>query len=150
MIGCNYMPNFTLEFLPDEPILLFTATADYSPARDLPISNPQVFAMMESVTAPIFYIVDARQISVSIMDIVQVVAAAVRGKMATFSHPNVRTVVMITSNRTIKMAASGVGAKDHQKEAHIHIVSTMEEALDYCRTQIKADQSTPEAPRAPD
>lgn len=132
------MSNFNLEFLPDEPILLFTATTDYSIARDLPISNPQVFAMLESVTEPIFYIVDARQLTISIVDIVQVVSSALRGKTSTFSHPNVRTVVIISTNRTIKMAASGIGAKDHKKEAHMHIVSTMEEALDYCRTQIKA------------
>lgn len=126
------MPAFILERLPNDPVLLLTLHADYSAVRDLPKSNPAVFDKLETASEPVFYVIDTRQVSFTIEDLIQAASTTSRGNQSTFNHPNVRGVIIITSDDAVKMAIRGLDSEAFGY-VKVSVASTLDEALEQVR-----------------
>lgn len=119
------MSNFTLEQLPDQPVLWLTLQPSYVAERDLAASNPAVYDALERAQAPLHYIIDTRHVSFTIEDMLQVASATSRGEKSTFNHPNTRGVIVITENTTVKMALAGL---DSDVFGHVKVSVAASEA----------------------
>ncbi len=132
--------SYTIRILPDEPIVIETLHSDFNLATEGGAAEAEMTALLESLQAPVYVIFDLHETSFGLDDLIAGANMLTRGVNDTaprrgkpfFSHPNVRQLVMVSASPVIQLAAKGMNSPifGHRD---IKVVSTQEQALDYCR-----------------
>ena len=125
------MSTYTFELLPDEPIVLVTATADYSPAKDGIAVGEEVMA----IGKPIFLIIDMRDKVFSVDDIITSANQRTPETGSILKHPNVLGTVFVTNSKIVKLAVEGI-ATPIFGNISVRITDTVEDALALARSVI--------------
>jgi hypothetical protein len=60
------MNTFTIEKLPDEPIIVFSILDGWQWKRDFPEATPNVLEILDAQTAPVFWITDLSKASMNL------------------------------------------------------------------------------------
>lgn len=126
--------SFTVDLLPDEPILLEIMNEDYQYLLEGEADADQATAVLDQLEYPVFYIVDMTKAHFS-MDDVLTGASLLNRRAALFKHPNVREYVLVSQSRVIDLAARGLNAPIFGR-LKLKVFQTQEEALAYAREKI--------------
>ncbi len=131
--------HYTVEKLPDEPIILSILFPQYSVARDMPESDNVSRAILDATDHPLFIVADTTQISFTLEDVLLASSQGARGQTALWHHPMLREFVLVSTHQSIKLAARGLNSQIFGNLA-VKVFDTLEEALAYCRKQTAVER----------
>ena len=130
---------FTVEKLPDEPIILCTYHEPFD-TTDLPQVFSQVDHLAADLTPPVYRIIDNRGLDLSFGKMVQLMAEETRGIPGSVSDPRI-VAVIVTNSQLAKLGAQSVQEQDQYGKQQVVAFHTLEEALAYLREmRAKRDQ----------
>jgi hypothetical protein len=118
--------------LDDEPIVIVTLPTEYNLAAELPKLMPRYISLLETAAEPVYWIVDARNSSLSVDEIILGASLVARGEHPLYHHRNIREVIYVTSNQIMKLAAEGMKG-DAFGHVNIKLFDDLGQALDYVR-----------------
>jgi hypothetical protein len=124
---------YTIEKLPDEPIIIQTIRSDSS-ATEVPDSMSTMRELLESADTALFVIYDVSHASFGVQDILSGSNEASRSERPLLKHPNIRETLVVSTSDLVKMAARGMNSPIFGNIA-LKVFDTLEEALTYCRHQ---------------
>lgn len=116
--------------LENEPIVIVTLPTDYNLAAELPKVMPQYISFLNSATEPVYWIVDARNSSLTVEEIVLGASLVARGEHPLYHHPNIREVIYVTSSQIMKLAAEGLKGEAFGR-VNIKLFDDLDQAMDY-------------------
>lgn len=129
------MPS-TLEKLADEPIIVQTMSPDYQLMIEFPPKVPQLFAFLDGLTEPVFWVVDISAVEkLSIEDLLTGTGIVAKGENALYRHRNIREVLYVSTLEMIKLAAAGLG-HDAFGKLKVRVFENLEAALQYARERV--------------
>jgi hypothetical protein len=126
---------FTIEKLPDEPIVLVTISSPLDVKHDLPLLAHQLQAVFDAEDGPLWDITDARDLSLAFGDMVSGMAMMTRGELAVLRDPKLRRFAIVVSNNLIMIAAKGLGQAQYGAIPML-ICETLDEAFELVRAEI--------------
>jgi len=118
--------------LPNEPVVVVTLPKVYNLAAELPVLMPQYMELLNSSKTTLFWIVDARESSLSVDEIVTGASLVARGEHPLYRHPNIRQVIYVTTSEIMKLAITGMQTEAFGK-LQIKLFDDLDEALAYTR-----------------
>ncbi|MBN1566026.1 MAG: hypothetical protein JXA10_19460 [Anaerolineae bacterium] len=128
------MPGYTYEnFLPDEPIVIYTALEEWNTPENLAASDDHGRDIIFNVDQPIFWILDISQITLDITSMMMFANKYTRGEDATWTHPNVRQLCIITTDELVHQMAAGMRQSDAFGYLDVKIFPNRDEALVFAR-----------------
>ncbi|MBN1681023.1 MAG: hypothetical protein JW966_12110 [Anaerolineae bacterium] len=128
------MKPYTLKKLDDQPVVVLTVSADYQVTRDMPESRAELNAFLDTIDEPVFYILDLREASFSLDDIIRGASMGGRGSEASWHHPKLRRVILISGEDMVKLAAKGLSA-DVFGNLNVSVYDSLDKALAYVNEQ---------------
>lgn len=131
--------SFSIELLPDEPILFQVWDEDYSVKDEAEENIRQIRELLDSATEPVFFINDMRFVHLTLDDIIIGANATGRGEAPVFQHPNIREVVFISESKLLELGARGMKSATFGN-VDIKVFKTPEEALAHIHTTIAEGQ----------
>ncbi len=119
---------FTLQKLPDEPIILYTLV-NYNYEEDGLISTQIAQQLLDEQTGPVFLIADMREAHPGFDDMIKAVNISAR-QFNLFRHPNVCETLIVTRESLIALAAKGLDSAVFGK-VKLRVFGTLDEAIAY-------------------
>ena len=124
------MTKYTIEKLPNEPVIVMKAHEDYDPSEHAGEGAKALNRILDELDGPVFFIQDLTRMKVDFEDILVGASTIGRGDAAPFHHSNIREIIAVTQDPTIRMVIEGM-ATDVYGNVHTIILDTLGEALDY-------------------
>lgn len=129
--------TFTIEWLPDEPILVVRGS-NMLTADAFRQMFAQVNEQVKSISGRVYRIADYSQATSSFMDIMQAVKIASSGAGGTTSDPRIQSIYVGTS-QWISLARTAL-QQPHFGGIQVPTFHTMEDALTYARMQLAQER----------
>ena len=127
---------FTVEKLPDEPIIVITFRNPSNPTQDYGPLLDQVAKLCEGLEGPIYRITDLRQVNFSFSDMVVAIAEEFKsGKPGSAADPRIRTV-LAASGELVKLAAESVKQEQYGARNDTPMFTSLDEAIAYSRAEL--------------
>jgi hypothetical protein len=131
------MKTFTVERLPDEPIIYSWVSESWT-TDELSSYVEEVIALLDAVGGPVIYISDAREANLNVQDIIIGASTIARGTNTLLHHPNLKECVQVSASKLLQLAAKGMDS-DIFGNVKVKICETYDEALAYARARIDED-----------
>lgn len=128
-----------IEKMPDEPILQITAKNPIDPQIDLYNAIAQFEPALESAAAPIYFLGDARGLSLSFSELVGVLGTISHYGKAVFKHPNFAGLALVAENKILRMGVNALGQSQYGA-VRVKTFATVDDALVYVRAEIAAHE----------
>lgn len=125
--------TYTIELFSDEPILYCSFHHDFDFDNEISKLIDQSNAALDAVPEPVYLIADTLAYQFSISDVITGASLTTRGEKPPFFHPNVRKVIWVLDSKLMELTAKGLNSPAFGN-LEIEVFSTLEEALDYCRS----------------
>jgi hypothetical protein len=126
--------SYTVELRPDIASIVVAINRDFSMQDDLQPLCQEVIRTLDQSNRPLYYISDARQLSLTLDELIQGTNALVRGQYPFATHRNFKAMLLITSDSLISMAATGMRS-DSFGNVHVEIFSSIDDAVAFVRSQ---------------
>jgi hypothetical protein len=125
------MPPYTVDLVPNEPIILEVLGEDYQTAKHLLSSIGEINQQLDAARDPLILIMDLRQAPMGLDDIIAGANAATR-MSGMLKHPKLRRSIIVSDNRMMELAARGMNTPifGHIK---MEVSKTLEEAMEMAR-----------------
>lgn len=136
--GASFPMAYTIDKLPDEPVLVFNQDPVFDPNQSVPQTVADVAAALDAQPGPVFMIYNIGAMSIELDDLIQAASRAGRGAQgssAVLHHPNVRENVYVVSHPVVRMAVKGLESATFGR-ARVILFATLDEALAYCRGKL--------------
>jgi hypothetical protein len=128
---------YTVEKLPDVPIILFTVLSEIDLNAELSTSISDIAHLLNAQVEKVFLIVDVRTISLSLGDVIRSANATARGQNALMHHSNLRENVFVATDSLLQMGIKGLASATFG-QVRLKQFETLDAAMDYCRKQARA------------
>ena len=125
--------NYKVEVLPGEPIILATISKQFSVANDMARSDAEVRTALDKASEPMALVVDAREVSLGLDDVIQGTNRGSRGEQPILQHPNLKELLFVTPNALVKAAIRGLNSVTFGN-VNARAFDTVEEALAHIRS----------------
>lgn len=125
--------SYRIEHMADLPVVFVSFDEDFDFGRDIPLLDKEVRVLLDSLTSPVYYIIDTRNMKMTFNDIMEGVQLGTRGEKPTLLHPTIKQNIFITTSKAISMVARGLNTASFGS-VDIKIYATVEEALAYVRS----------------
>ncbi len=125
--------SYTVEKLPNEPIILDILNADYNRATDANSHLEELLNLLEAQRTPVYLIFDISEVAFSLDDIMQGIKLATK-QYQVFKHSNIRENIFVTDSRFMKLASDGM-RNPIFGSLSIRTIETRDAALAYARAQ---------------
>lgn len=128
--------GFTVEKLPDEPVVICTLLPPFDPIQDLPSFFAQIAQTIEGLEEPIYRILDLCAVQLSFSDITLALAEETRSALpGTLADPRIRSVVVVAPGTMQEFGAMSTQQLQYGERSS-HIVTELDVALAYARAQL--------------
>ena len=132
-------PPFTIQKLPDEPIILATLSSAYRLADHAGLPTAAITTLLEEADAPCYLIFDLRDIKPPSVDqIIQVANRSSRGSESLLHHDKIKQAILVSTSKIVELAAKGL-RHDVFGNVNILVLPTVDEALAYARSPDESD-----------
>jgi hypothetical protein len=132
--------GFTLELLPNEPIVLTHAKGMLT-VHDFAEMFAVSRRLLHGKQGTIYRISDFREASSSFMDLLRMAQLASKGNEGTTTDPRIKAV-LVGTNQWVSLART-IFEQPQYSSIRFPTFETMEEALDYARSQLSARLDNP-------
>lgn len=124
--------SFTVEKLPNDPVIVQTFNEDYDLANEIKLSNAKMFETLDAVTEEKVYLIDVFKFQISFEDIIKGANIVARGERPLWHHPKLKQIVLVTEDPALRLAAEGMESSVFGG-LKIPVFATVDEALVYTR-----------------
>ncbi len=125
------MSTFTLEKLPDQPVIIWTTIDGWDWVRDMPEASRRVAEILDAQHEPVFWISDIRKASMSLDD--AIFTANYLAKDTRFhQHACLKEILIVTANKFINLASRGLRSTSFGS-LPVRVFDSFEDALAYAR-----------------
>lgn len=123
--------------MPGEPIVIATLHENYDLATDSGPSSQAGIDLLNTLTDPVFWILDMRYLKFDLAALVQGAAVLARNPSSIYRHPMIREVIMVSENApaAVKLAAEGLNSEIYGY-VKACVMDSVDEAIAYARAQI--------------
>lgn len=128
------MKTYSIEVFSDQPIVVTYISKEYKITEDMPKSDAEVRAILEKAGEPLFDIVEASALTVSLDDVILSSNKGARGEQPIWHHPKVREMIFIHPSALVKLAARGMNTAIFGN-LNVKVFKTLEDALAYVRSK---------------
>ena len=129
------MSGYTVERLPDEPIILHNILADWNVSRDITDSIDECVRLLDEAAEPIYFItVMSDDVSISFHDLLVASTKLARGSNALMHHRNLKQYLVVTHSAPMKMAVKGLNSEVFGN-VPTAAFDTLDDALAHIRVQ---------------
>lgn len=130
------MVNYSVERLPDEPIIIGIFHDTFSLKEDVDPYISEVQALFDELGTGFFYVNDTRNLHVNLFqDLLVAVNKATRGLGAVLRHPGMEEYILVTTDKLLQMSARGLRAEVFGG-IPATVFETIEEAMEYARSRV--------------
>lgn len=126
--------NFSVERLPDLPIVVTTLLPGYSLQTDFPKSYIAASQLLNNESEPVYYMIDLANTPLDMEGIMVGANKTSRDSGGTFHHPMVKEVLLVSPSISIKIAVEGLKSELFGNVNAKAFVSR-DDALAYVRSQ---------------
>lgn len=126
--------SYTIELRKDIGSIIVAITRDFSMQDDLQPLCQEVLQLLDQSNRPLYYISDAKQLSLTLEELIQGTNALVRGQYPFATHRNFKAMLLVTNDSVISAAATGMRS-DSFGNVHVEIFSSVEDAVAFVRSQ---------------
>lgn len=126
---------FTLELLPNEPILIAVGKGLLS-VQDFADMFEESRKLLEGMEGPIYRISDFREASSSFMDLIRMSQMASKGGAGTTTDPRIKAI-LVGTNQWVSLART-IFEQPQYSAMRLPTLENMEDALTYTRAQYSA------------
>ena len=131
--------TFTIELLPDEPIMLLTFSEDFKVGQHIAASDDATRALLDTVNEPVFNVLDLRKVSMSFDDIMLGSNTGARSSNPIWKDPRIRETLFVSNMSLVNIAVKGLRSATFNN-IKAQAFSSVEDALAYAREQVSAVQ----------
>jgi hypothetical protein len=129
------MSGYTVERLPDEPIILHNILSEWNVSRDITNSIDECVRLLDAAVEPIYFItIMADDVPINFHDLLVASTRIARGSNALMHHRNLKQYLVVTRFAPVKMAVRGLNSEVFGNVPTVAF-DTLEEALAYIRAQ---------------
>jgi hypothetical protein len=129
------MAGYTVERLPQEPIILHNILRDWNVSRDITESIDACVRLLDEADEPIYFItIMADDVSISLPDLLVASTRLARGSNALMHHRNMKQYLVVTRSAPLKMAVKGLNS-DVFGNVPTAAFDTLDEAMAHIRAQ---------------
>jgi hypothetical protein len=118
----------------ESPIIVVNFNADFSVGADMEALTTELHTMLDDTSEKVTVINNLDSARFSVDDVIQSASLAKRRESSLFHHPKVRHILCVTSSKLIQLSAKGLN-HDVFGGLKLPVFGTMDEALDYARSQ---------------
>jgi hypothetical protein len=126
------MERFRIDWLPGEPIILGKMHPDYNVRKDTPAASKWLLRMLESTDQPVSYVLDLSEVNMSFGEMVGAMGLLTRGDLASFSHPKLGEIIIVSTDPLIKIGANALGQTQYGRR-RAAVMRSLDDALRYVR-----------------
>ena len=128
--------SYQCEKLADKPITVFTPITGWNWETDLPNANNELKQLWDNEKTPVIHISDFSNLKLDFDGLTKGTANAAFGVQSLFNHPNIKEVVIITTQKALIFAIEQMNSTPSvYQSAPISVAATREEALSYAHAQ---------------
>ncbi len=131
--------GFECKLLPQEPILLTTFSENFNPREDTPRIAQEMKSILDASSEPIYMVDDLLRLKMSFSDLVSMMAAATRGDTGVVLHPNVRQIVLVSTNDVVRLGSAALKQAQYGGKSTVSVHPTLEEALSAIRAEMASE-----------
>jgi len=125
-----------LEQLPNEPIVIQTMSPDYHLIEEFPKDHPKLYALLDGLSEPVFWIVDISKVeNIDMQDLLTGTKLVATSDKSLYHHPNMRQALYVSTKDLIKLAATGLSHEQFGK-LNVKVFDNLDAALAYARERI--------------
>ena len=128
--------TYSVEKLPDEPIVISTISASFSMDQYEQFLD-DLTELLDMQTEPVYHVTVVNKHSFSFQEVLVSTNRSSRGPNPILHHPNLAGMVTVTTNKIIRLASKGLNSEIFGN-IHIDLFETMDEALDFVRSRVTA------------
>ncbi len=133
----------TVEKLPNEPIILCTYFEPAGPS-DQPVLWEQLATAVGGLDGPIYRITDLSRIKITFGNMAVAIAQEAKDKRpGSAADPRIRSVLVATGT-LIELAAKSITQEQYGRIGAPALFTNLDEALNYCRSQIAKENIHPD------
>jgi hypothetical protein len=127
--------SYSIEKLPVEPIILYTAHPDHNVAAELQYVIADLRELLDVQEEPVYFVNDLRNgPSPSVEDLLKASTLLARGDNPIYQHPNIRKLLVVSTDRIVRMAYQQGGSSATFGSIGVEVFETMEEAMEFVRS----------------
>jgi hypothetical protein len=126
--------NYRVEALPDDPVILMSLAKDALITEDMANSGAEIRALLDQADGPMFVIMDMRELSINLNDIILGSNLGTRGEEPLSRHPNIGEMIFVSSNAMVKLAVKGLNTVTFGN-LEARVFDSVGDALIYVRSQ---------------
>ena len=128
--------TFTIEMLPDEPIVICTMSDRFNPMTDYGAFWQQLGAILQGKEGPIYRITHLQTDQIQFSDMVMALAAEAKSGMpGSLTDPRIRSL-LVNQSLLAQMAVESI-KQDQYGRLETPLFGTLDEALAHARSQLK-------------
>ena len=127
---------FMVEHIMREPIIVINWQPPFDFEADIIESNRAAADFADHTKGIVYRVIDAHEIDMTFGDLVTLLAAKTRNEPGSLRDPRIHTVLVGTHD-LLRLKADSLRQKQYG-ELDIPLFPTVDEAVDYCRQQLKA------------
>ena len=127
------MPAYIVEKLPNEPIILYAMSKNFSVNRDLESSAQERQSLLDAQPEPVYLIMDYSEISVSFDDLMVALNRLGRGTATLYHHPNIGKLLVVAPSPVFRHSFENMAASELYGHLESAIFYTRAEALEFAR-----------------
>jgi hypothetical protein len=127
--------NYSVEKLPDEPIVISTAFPEWRAMTEWDPFFNDFIACIDACTEPVYYIGNLTEYRPDVQDVIIAANNATRSAKSILFHPNVKQFLLVTKMKLVEMAGNGLRSSTFGS-VNIVIFSSLEEALAHARRNL--------------
>ena len=127
------MPTYSINMHPTLPAVMTAATPEFN-FEDFRAYRAEVSHLLDSLSAPVYYVMDMRNVHFDAGEIMVSTNLATRFDNPNFRHPNVRQVIFVSTSPVWQLVAEGLN-HDIFGNLSVPVFETVEGALGYIESQ---------------
>jgi hypothetical protein len=129
--------SYTIQKLPDEPIVVAISHADFSGAEGADMMD-ELYATLDAQTEHVYLVSDMSAVNLSVDDMLQGASLVTRGQKPVLLHPNITETIIVATSAFIRLATKGLASPIFGSQ-HIQVIENLDAALAYCREGVAGD-----------
>jgi hypothetical protein len=128
--------SYSVEKLPNEPVVLSVLYADHNVAIEGEQSLMDTLKVLDAQRNPVYLVLDILEMNFRLDDAIQAVSMATQQNQV-FKHPRIIETVAVTNSRLMQLVAKGMKSATFGN-LNIRVFDSRSAALAYARTQAAA------------
>ena len=101
--------SFSIKAMPAHAIIVATLHHDFDPARDTAAYVRDLRTRLDHMPRPAAFITVIDEVEIGLPDVEDLLGSLIRGKMAVLGHPNLKLMIVVTTNEAIAFGAKSSG-----------------------------------------